>query len=356
MEIFWLLILAFMLTTYVILDGLDFGAGIVYLFFSKEEKDKEAIIKSIGPFWDGNEVWLIAGGGVLFAIFPVLYASAFSGLYLPLTLVLWMLIFRAVGLELRHLVDNKLWKQTWGAAFGVGSLMLALLFGIALGNVVRGVNLGGVENGILKYDPAYFFTPLWAKDFSPLNQHPGVIDWFTIILGVISVITLTIHGANWIIFKTNSGINGSLRKWSFRLSIVLVVMMIISFIAWLKVRPDALDNFYEMPILWLSLITVVVGLTGMLRVQSFKKDGMAFLFSTLFIVGSFVSTLLALFPKFLPSTNDQVPALDIYNTTTTEYGMRISVVWWSIAIVLVGFYFYNLHRTFRGKLDEVEYH
>lgn len=83
---------------------------------------------------------------------------------------------------------------------------------------------------------------------------------------------------------------------------------------------------------------------------------MAFLFSTLFIVGSFVSTLLALFPKFLPSTNDQVPALDIYNTTTTEYGMRISVVWWSIAIVLVGFYFYNLHRTFRGKLDEVEYH
>lgn len=345
-----------MLTAYVVLDGLDFGAGIVYLFFSKSEKDKEAIIKAIGPFWDGNEVWLIAGGGILFAVFPVLYASAFSGLYLPLILVLWMLVLRAVGLELRHVLDNKMWKQIWGAVFGIGSLMLALLFGIALGNIVRGVNLGGVEQGVLTYDPTYFFTPLWANDFSPFNTHPGVIDWFTIILGLISVITLTIHGANWIIFKINSSINNSLRKWSYRLTIALLVMMFISFFAWIKVRPTAFTNFIEHPTLWLSVVLVFIGIVGMLRVKKLKNDGLPFLFSTLFIVGCFISTLVAMFPTFIPSTNDQVPALTIYNTATTEYGMHVSMIWWFIAIVLVLGYFYNLHRTFKGKLDDLDYH
>lgn len=356
MEILWLIILAFMLTMYIVLDGLDFGAGIVFLFVAKKEKDKEGIIKSIGPFWDGNEVWLIAGGGVMFAMFPTLYASAFSGLYLPLILVLWMLIFRGIGLELRHLVDNKLWKQVWGAAFGMGSLMLALLFGIALGNIVRGVNLGGVENGVLSYRPAYFFTPLWSSDFSPLNTHPGVIDWFTIILGLIAVITLTIHGTNWIIFKTNLSIASRLKKLSLQLSIVLVGMMIISFIAWLIVKPNAFYNFVTNPIFWLAPVAVVVGLVGMLRVQSYKNDITAFLFSSLFIIGSFVSTLLALFPVFIPSTNSIVPDLTIYNTATTQYGMSVALAWWIPAFILVGAYFYNLHRTFKGKLDDVEYH
>ncbi len=356
MEILWLIILAFMLTMYIVLDGLDFGAGIIFLFVAKKEKDKEAIIKSIGPFWDGNEVWLIAGGGLMFAVFPTLYASAFSGLYLPLTLVLWMLIFRGIGLELRHLVDNHLWRQVWGAAFGMGSLMLALLFGIALGNIVRGVNLGGVENGILKYDPAYFFTPLWSNDFSPLNAHPGVIDWFTIILGVIAIITLTIHGANWIILKTESSFNQTLRKVSYMLSLALIFMMVISFIAWLKVKPNAFDNFIEHPVFWLAPVAVLIGLIGMVRVKSYAKDITGFLFSSLFIIGSFVSTLLALFPVFIPSTNDIVPALDIYNTSTTDYGMSVAIGWWIPAFILVGGYFYNLHRTFKGKLDDVEYH
>ncbi len=356
MEILWLIILSFMLTMYIVLDGLDFGAGIIFLFVAKNEKDKEGIIKSIGPFWDGNEVWLIAGGGVMFAVFPTLYASAFSGLYLPLMLVLWMLIFRGIGLELRHLVDNKLWKQVWGAAFGLSSLMLALLFGIALGNIVRGVNLGGVENGILAYNPVYFFTPLWSNDFSPLNNHPGVIDWFTIILGAIAVISLTIHGANWVIFKTNLSIAIRLKKISFQLSVALVLMMIISFIAWLIVKPNAFDNFIVNPIFWLAPVAVFVGLVGMLRVNSYKKDITAFLFSSLFIIGSFVSTLLALFPVFIPSTNDIVPDLTIYNTAATQYGMSVALGWWIPAIILVGGYFYNLHRTFRGKLDDVEYH
>ena len=117
---------------------------------------------------------------------------------------------------------------------------------------------------VLKFAPTHFFTPLWANDFSPLNTHPGVIDWFTVIFGVIAVLTLTIHGANWIIFKTNSGINDTLRKWSFRLSIGLVAMMVVSFIAWLTVKPEGMNNFFEHPLFWLVPVAVVAGLVGML--------------------------------------------------------------------------------------------
>ena len=138
----------------------------------------------------------------MFFAFPILYASAFSGLYLPLILVLWMLIFRGIGIELAGLVDNQLWRNAWHSAFGVASLMLALLFGIALGNIVRGVNLGGVENGIAKFETYHFFTPLWNEHFSPTTAHPGVIDWFTIIIGLISVVCLP--SSLTLSFKTKS--------------------------------------------------------------------------------------------------------------------------------------------------------
>lgn len=196
-----------MLGMYVILDGYDFGAGIVHLLFAKTDEERAAIRNAIGPFWDANEVWLIASGGVLFFAFPTLYASAFSGFYLPLMLVLWFLIFRAIGLELRGQIHNRLWERFWEKAFGVASLCLALFFGAALGNVVRGVNLGMVENGISTQEGHYFFLQLWNPTLDPLAESHGIIDWFTILLGIVSVITLTIHGANWIILKTSSTIN-----------------------------------------------------------------------------------------------------------------------------------------------------
>jgi len=207
MEIFWFIILVIMLGMYVILDGYDFGAGIVHLLFAKTDEERAAIRNAIGPFWDANEVWLIASGGVLFFAFPTLYASAFSGFYLPLMLVLWFLIFRAIGLELRGQIHNRLWERFWEKAFGVASLCLALFFGAALGNVVRGVNLGMVENGISTQEGHYFFLQLWNPTLDPLAESHGIIDWFTILLGIVSVITLTIHGANWIILKTSSTIN-----------------------------------------------------------------------------------------------------------------------------------------------------
>lgn len=356
MEIVWLVIVALMLTIFIVLDGFDFGAGIILLFFTTSDNEKSRVLKAIGPFWDGNEVWLIAGGGVLFAVFPILYASAFSGLYLPLILVLWMLIFRGIGIELAGLVNNQLWRNAWHTAFGVASLLLALLFGIALGNVVRGVNLGGVENGIAKYESYHFFAPLWNEHFSPTSTHPGVIDWFTIIIGLIAVVTLTIHGANWLIFKLSGEFTNRLRKVSRRASYLLVLLMAISFITWIKVKPNAFDNFLAHRWLWAFPVLTFLGLAGMVLIDKTKKDWQPFFFSTIFILGAFLSTLVALFPVLLPSTNETMPDLTIYNASASEYGLNIAIYWWIIAFILVFIYFSFLHRKFAGKLDDVDYH
>jgi len=356
MEILWAVILVMMLTIFIVMDGADFGAGIIHLFFAKTEKDKKSIINAIGPFWDGNEVWLIAGGGVLFLAFPTLYASSFSGFYLPLIMVLWLLIFRGIGLELRNLVDNNIWKTIWDKAFGISSLLLALFFGAALGNVVRGVNLGGIENGIAKYESIYFFTPLWNENFSPLNIHQGVLDWFTVIIGVIAIVALSIQGATWIIFKTNSDLNSQLKNLIKKLAISLIFLTLLSILAWFYVKPNALDNYFEHLVLWIFPLGSVIGIIGLIRIKSYKQDYTGFIFSTLFIVSSFASTAVALFPVLLPSTNDVNPALTVYNAAASEYSLNVGIVWWIISFVLVIGYFYFVHRIFKGKLDDLDYH
>ncbi|RPD96153.1 cytochrome d ubiquinol oxidase subunit II [Aureibaculum marinum] len=355
MELFWYIVLMIMLTVYIILDGYDFGAGIIHLFFAKKEKDKKAITNAIGPFWDANEVWLIAAGGVLFFAFPTLYASSFSGFYLPLIMILWLLIFRAVGLELRGQVHNKLWQLVWDKAFGIASLLLALFFGIALGNVVRGVNLGMVTDGSSTHEAHYFFLPLWNPTFSPTTEHLGIIDWFTILLGLVAVVALTIHGANWIIFKTNSDLNHKLKKTIFKLNLLLLVLVIISLSIWHIIEPNPFHNFIEYPWFWIFPIITFIGLFGLFKVKSFKRDGLGFLFSSLFLFGGLTTTVASIFPKLLPSTNTVNPSLTVYNVAAHEYGLSVGVYWFVIATILVAIYMFVQYRVFKGKMDDVGY-
>lgn len=355
MELFWYIVLMTMLAVYVILDGYDFGAGIIHLFFAKEEKDKKAITNAIGPFWDANEVWLIAAGGVLFFAFPTLYASSFSGFYLPLIMILWLLIFRAIGLELRGQIHNKMWEAIWDKAFGIASLLLALFFGVALGNVVRGVNLGNVVNGVSTQEAHYFFLPLWNPTFSPQAEQLGIIDWFTLLLGIIGVVALTIHGANWIIFKTNSGLNEKLKKVVFNLNIVMVVLVVISLLVWHVIEPKPFHNFLDKPWLFVFPLITFTGLFGLFKVKTFKKHGMGFLFSSLFLFGGLTSTVASIFPKVLPSTNTVNPDLTLYNMAAHEYGLGVGVYWFIIAIILVIIYFTIQYRVFKGKMDDVGY-
>lgn len=355
METFWFIILISTLIVYAVLDGYDFGAGIIHFFYAKEEKDKEVIHKAIGPFWDANEVWLIAAGALMFFAFPVLYASIFSGFYLPLIMILWMLIFRALGLEFRSVVNNSLWHKLWDKAFGIASLLLALFFGAALGNVVRGVNLGGVELASSNYEAHYFFTPLWNESFSPLAVHEGILDWFTVLIGILAVVTLTIHGANWIIFKTNSGLNKQLKNLVPKLNILMIILTIITIYLWTTYLNGTFDNLAKTPLLIIFPIITIAGIGGLFFVNRYKNDGFGFLFSTLFIVGGLGTTAASIFPVFIPSTNSINPDLTIYNTGINEYGYAVGVKWWIVAFLLVTVYFVVQHKVFKGKMDEVDY-
>ncbi len=355
MEVFWFIAIAIVLAMFFILDGYDFGAGIIHLFFAKKEKDKEVITKSAGLFWDSNEVWLVAAGGMLFMAFPTFYASVFSGFYLPLIIVLWLIIFRAIGLEFRGQFNYQMWKDIWDKSFGVSSLLLALFFGIALGNIVRGVNLGAVENGVSTHEGHYFFLPLWDSSFSPLASHPGVIDWFTIIIGVISVVTLAIHGANWIILKTNSSINNKLKGVIFKLNILLAVLTIFSLYVWQFVNPNSLDNFFNKPYLLVFPVIYLIGLIGLFFIKKIKKDMHAFVLSTFLILGGITSSLASLFPVILPSTNTKHESLTIYNTATSEYGLSVALIWGIIGFILLFVYMIIQKKLMGGKVDKMDY-
>ena len=184
MGFIWFWIVAVMMVAYVIFDGFDLGVGILHPFLARTEEEKQVMLRSIGPVWDGNEVWLLAGGGTLYFAFPLLYASAFSGFYLALMIVLWLLIMRGVSIELRMHLEIGVWRAFFDGLFFISSALLAIFYGAALANVIRGVPLG---------DDGYFFLPLWT-DWR-LGPHPGILDWYTVIGGVVALVALALHGA-----------------------------------------------------------------------------------------------------------------------------------------------------------------
>jgi cytochrome d ubiquinol oxidase subunit II len=355
MEIFWAVVVVAMLTIFVILDGFDFGVGIIHLLFSEDEDERAKMTQAIGPYWDGNEVWLIAGGGVLFFAFPTLYATAFSGFYLPLIMVLWLLIFRGIGLELRNLINNEIWRVIWDKAFGIASLLLAIFFGAALGNVVRGVNLGGVVDGVAKYDSHNFFVPLWNSSFSPFMQDVGVLDWFTVLLGLVAAATLTTHGASWLRYKLSGRINAKMKKLIPVFLSIQVVLVIMSMVSMFALNADPMKNFIENPLLFIFPTLALLGLIGILVMNKKNKEGAIFLSSATFIFGAILTTIMAMFPVLLPSTNSVNPSLTIQSMKATDYSLEVGLYWWIFAIILVVIYFVIVHRLFSGKLDDNTY-
>src|ERR1700730_12392770 len=179
MGFIWFWIVATMLVAYVVLDGFDLGVGIVQPLLARSEQERQIMLRSIGPVWDGNEVWLLAGGGTLYFAFPMPYASAFSGFYLALMIVLWLIILRGASIELRMHIDDGLWRSFFDGLFFVSSLLLAVFFGAALANVIRGVPLRA---------DGYFFLPLWTN--WRVGPEPSVLDWYTLIGGVVAFVGL----------------------------------------------------------------------------------------------------------------------------------------------------------------------
>ena len=340
METFWFIAVAFMITMYVLLDGFDLGAGTIHPFVAKNNDERRLIIRAIGPVWDGNEVWIIAAGGTLFFSFPLLYASSFSGFYLPLIIVLWLLMLRGLSIELRGHVDNPLWGSFWDGAFFLGSALLAIFYGAALGNVVRGAPIG--EDG-------YFFQPLWTN-FSPTNPDPGILDWYTVLIGLLALSTLVVHGANFITVKTEHDLNTRARRiarFGWIATILLTALATVATFYYL--RPEMLSNFAERP--W-GVVLPVLALGGLAGAGYFNfkgQDRAAFLSSSIYILGMMTSTAFAVYSTVLPAVNPE-NSLTIYNASASPYGLVFGLVWWSIGMVLAGVYFILIYRLFRGKV------
>src|SRR3989449_5428601 len=197
----WFCLVALMITVYVLLDGFDLGAGAIHLLVAKTDQERRQVLASIGPVWDGNEVWLIAAGGTLYFAFPALYASGFSGFYLPLMIVLWLLILRGASIEFRNHIKSTVWHPLWDFLFCASSLLLAVFFGAALGNVGRGVPLDS---------SGYFFEPLWTN--FRLGEETGILDWYTILVGVLALLALAMHGGLWVQMKTSGALSSRAGK------------------------------------------------------------------------------------------------------------------------------------------------
>src|SRR6266516_2532308 len=237
MPTLWFILVAGMLIMYVLLDGFDLGAGIIHLLVARSNSERRLVLLAIGPVWDGNEVWLIAAGGTLFFTFPLLYASSFSGFYLPLIIVLWLLIVRGVAIEMRSQVASPVWTSFWDGMFFLGSALLAIFFGAALGNVIRGVPLNA---------QGYFFEALWT-DFNPFSAVPGILDWYTILTGLLAFTALTMHGANYIAVKTEGVLNERARRISRIGWLVTIPLAILASIATFFVQPQVYISFSQRP-------------------------------------------------------------------------------------------------------------
>src|ERR1700751_5285330 len=251
METLWFMIVAVMVAAYVVLDGFDLGAGAIYLWVAKSAGEQRMIRRAIGPVWDGNEVWLLAAGGTLYFAFPLLYASAFSGFYLPLMIVLWLLVLRGVSVELRNHIDVGVWRALLDGVFGLASALLAIFYGAALANVLRGVPLQA---------DGYFFLPLWTN-WQP-GPHPGILDWYTVIGGVVALIALTLHGTLWLTIKISGHLAQRACRLIYPLLLLVVLFTVISLIATIAVRPTSLDNYYHYPFTFIVPVGVLASLGG----------------------------------------------------------------------------------------------
>lgn len=340
METLWFVILSLMLAIYVVLDGFDFGVGMVLPFVAKTEAGRRTVLASIGPVWSGNEVWLVASGAILFFAFPKAYAAGFSGFYLALILVLWLLIFRGLALELRSHLDHALWRQGWDAAFTTASLMLAIVFGAALGNLIRGVPLN--RDG-------YFFVPLWT-DFLT-GPDPGILDWFTVLTGATSASGFAFHGANYLAMKTEGDLSRRAASTASMIGWVAVGGTMLTVGAVPFVQPILRLNFAGHPMEYLVPLSGLFALAGSLILRWREQDTAAFVSSGVFILAMFGSVAFGMYPNILVSTTDPALSLTAFNAATDSYGLEAGFAWFGVGFALLLAYQIYVHRLFWGKVQ-----
>ncbi len=312
----WFGLLCVALVVFVVLDGWNIGAGLLHWVAGRSSAERREIVAALGPFWSWHEVWLLAFGATFLLAFPRVMATAFAGFYLALWLVLWSFILRGVSLEVGGHINDKLWRSWWDFVFAVSNVLLAVLFGAALGNVIRGVPLDGSGKVSMS-----LFTHFGVRG------RVGILDWYTVSVAVVTTVLLAAHGATYLRLKTI----GPLRQRSERLARQLwttagVLLAVVSLETWV-VRPALYEAMVQRPLSWLA-IAVVAGL----------------------LAGAAVSV----FPVMLHSTLASEHSMTAYNGAAPAHGLAIALIWWPVAFVLAFTYFIVIMREYRGKVRPTE--
>jgi len=332
----WFLVVGALFSGYAILDGFDLGAGAWHLFLRKEESRRIAL-NAVGPVWDGNEVWLVIGGGALFAGFPVLYAAMFSAMYIPFMLFLLVLILRAVSIEFRSKEEMKWWRDMWDITYSISSTLMALLLGVVVGNILRGVELG----------PNHDFQGHWLDFLNP----------YSILVGITAVALFMMHGAIYLAMKTEGKLFAKVNSLLKKSIIFFIITYLLVTIITLIYLPHLTDNIFENTILLAVPLLAFLSIANIPRLVSKGKYVRAFMFSALTM--SFLLMLVAveLYPVMVMSTVDPSYSITVYNAASSEKSLGIMLLLTAIGFPLVITYTIFVYKTFWGKvkLDETSY-
>jgi cytochrome d ubiquinol oxidase subunit II len=344
MEALWFAIVSVILAVYVVLDGFDFGVGVIHKIVARTDDERRTVMAAIGPVWDGNEVWLLAAGGVLFCAFPRAYSASFSGFYLPLVIVLWLLILRGIAMEFRSHHENPLWREFWDTIFAVSSALMALVLGTSLGNVIRGVPVDGT---------GYFAIPLFTN-FMP-GDHPGVFDWYTVLVGLLAMAVLALHGSLNLLWKTTDLVQERSRWIAGRAWWFALVLWLATTGATAWIRPEMFTNLLIRPWSLVLVLMILAGGAGAFYFMRRQQDLAAFLSSAAFIIGIMAATMAGNWPFLLRSTLDSTFSLTASNSASGAHSLRVALAWWIIGMTLAVGYFFFLFRAFRGKARVDDY-
>jgi cytochrome bd ubiquinol oxidase subunit II len=329
----WFWLIGVLIIGYAILDGFDFGVGVLSLF-GRNDKERRIHFNAIGPVWDGNEVWLITGGGALFAAFPAVYATVFSGFYLALMLLLAALIFRAVSFEFRNKVDLPNWRRAWDWAFGLGSILPATLFGVAVGNILRGI-------------------PIDAKG-NYLGTFVGLLNPYSISVGLLSLVLFTMHGAIYLATKSDGDLRDRCQKWASHLWMDYVMLyVIITVWTWLA-SPFLFKDSPSKSMFYIFIIMLIGGIVYLPILLKAGKFNCAFLVSSLIIAAMLGQMALSLYPRLVPSSIDLNYSLTIYNSSSSPLTLQTMLIIALIGIPIVIAYSIFIHSVFRGKVEITE--
>lgn len=332
----WFILIGVLLAGYGILDGFDLGVGSLHLL-TKSDLDRRLLLNSIGPVWDGNEVWLVTGGGALFAAFPDVYATAFSGFYIPFMLLLFMLIFRAVSIEVRSKSESKRWRANWDRAFSISSLVISFLIGVAIGNVITGVPID--KN----------------KEF--FGNFIDMLNPYALLIGLTTVAAFMMHGAIYLVMKTGGELQQQVKGWVNNTIIFFVITYVTATMATLIYIPHMVQPFRDHPVFFTLAVLNMLAIANIPREVNRGKEFLAFLSSSAAILSLMALFAVGLFPNFLISSINPEYSLTIYNAASSQKTLGIMLTMAIIGIPFVLAYTISIYWVFRGKvkLDKMSY-